>query len=423
MIKTLIIILTTATLLGCSNNPKTNYPQLDYKDWSAQQKLINAVHGPQSYNIDSVIAITDVYEIDGKKYVGLDVIYSEYLHWENLGDLYFDGFEGSEIPSFDTLKFYENFVTDYGKIYGADNVVRIEDVDFFSDCGICQRMYRIKNIRLKMYGVYDNNRKDWNTRPDSKGIKAIPTTPSKKPRNQEYLNERIPKEVQSHFAKDATYYPVTAFEGAVQLDPKNDLHNALEIYMNAINEGNGLVELKMTHPKIINAILKTEGNNYASFLDSAGFLSQHMKLNQVAYIAPIISREDSQYTKLVFIGSFELDFSKVKIAPDVSYLYSMLPLTYQKQYGVSHVIADNETKIITIKSVAIPIYAAYHTQIGEWKFSTMPYSMRGLSLDNYLWQINKDKFDANPEWWVGQMEREKDQIDVIIPQDIILKLE
>ena len=416
MRKTLLLFICFISFHGYSQN--------DHKDWSARQKTVNAVHGPMNYNIDSVIAITDFYEVKGVRYIGLDVIYSEYLHWENLRDLYFDEFERSEIPPFDTLKFYENFVTDYGKIYGADNVVRTEDVDFFSDCGQCERTYRIKNIRLKMYGVYYNDQKKWGTLPDSEGIEILPTPASKKPKSQEALNEIVPKKIQLHFRKDATYHPVAAFEGVVQLDPKNDLHKAIGIYIKAINEENGEEELKMTHPKIVNALrIYTDKKNTAPFLVSTGFLGQYVKMNQVVYIAPVLTSEEIKYTKLIIKGSFELDFSTMEVTPDVSFAFSMLPTMYQQRYGVSNVNADNETKIITISNVEFPIYAVHNSQIGEWKFTTVAYSpLKGISLDN-LWEFTEKTIDASPEQWVEAMEDRKDQIDVIIPPDIILKLE
>ena len=426
MKKSIIIIFSLTILFGCNSQSKIDNTQLDYKDWSAQQKLVTAVTGSRP-DIASVIAITDTIEVDGVKYVGLEVLYSKYLHWEYLGDLYFDDVSIRDVAPFDTAKFFETFEKEYGKIYGEENVERIEDNDYFGNCVPCKRMYVIKNIRLRMYGVLEQeesqySKAKWSVRPDSKGIEIIPKSASSKPKNQEILNKRVPNKIQSYFTEEATYYSVTEFKGTINLEPENELHNTVGNYIKAINDGNGAEELNMTHPKIVNALrLEAENNNTISFLDSAGFLCQNGNLNQVAYISPIISSNGSEYTKLIIIGSFKADFSATEITPDMSYLFSILPEIYKEKYGQSNVNADNETKIISVKNVEFPIYAVNNKEIGGWKFSTIPYSTEGISSAK-LWKDTIKKTDLSADWWAGQMERRKDQIDVIIPSDILLQL-
>jgi len=422
MKQAILILLGAITIFGCNSQPKIDNTQLEYKNWSAQQKLAREVQGAMP-GIDSVVAITDIMEVDGVKYVGLEVLYSKYLHWEYLGDLYFEEVSIRDVPPFDTAKFFETFQKEYGQIYGVENVERIEDNDYFGNCVPCKRTYVIKNIRLRMYGILPKDQERWSVRTDAMGIKKLPINASQKQWKQENLNEFVPEEVQTHFTEVATYFAVTAFKKMITLDTENELQNTIGNYIKAINDGNGTEELKMTHPKIVNGLrLDAEINNTVSFFDSAGFLSQNMKLGQVAYISPIISSKGSKYSKLIIMGSFELDFSTTEVTPDISYLFSMLPTIYKEKYGVSNVNADNETKIISVKNIEMPIYAVYNKEINGWKFSTVPYSYEGISSDK-LWDGTIEKMDLSPDWWVEQMGRRLDQIDVIIPSEILLKLD
>ena len=139
MNKLLLFFICIISLNGSSQD--------EYKKWSARQEVMASVNSPfqGGPSIDSVIGITDVIEIKGIKYVSLEVLYSEYLHWESLHELYYPDHQRGNTNSFDTTEFYENFEREYGQIYGSENVIREEDRRDRWKCSQCRRAYSIKN--------------------------------------------------------------------------------------------------------------------------------------------------------------------------------------------------------------------------------------------------------------------------------------
>ena len=423
MIKTIVSIL-VLSISFCS------FSQPHYKEWNARNQVYNSAKDESSksmvqalekevgVSIDSIVNITNVIEINQKKYACMNALVSRVFDLESIIAVNSkSNFDISELENDinarkDLLKTWKN---KYATIYGEDNVL-IDSVDGFSI---------ISNIPIKIYCAYITDREEiadqWVYIPDTKNVSILLLAPDKEKGMQKVLDRQVPSKIRAEFDETKPFFKPAIFENDFSLLSTKELDKSLLYFIDACNEGNAEFELKMTHPKFLSFVMSmSEKQKVGSSREilSTGILRHLSVIEKPISISEIIENKGIKYAKIVLSGGPKISFGKYKNEESMTAVLGAMYMKLKSQYGEENVTLDKKNWILTIRNQELYLYAIYDSNIDGWQFSMTPYIPQE---ENNNIEFIKNSFSSAQKITSKYLDSLSKSVDFIVPKEVLLK--
>jgi hypothetical protein len=412
MIKTIFSIL-VFSISFCS------FSQSNYKEWNARnqinisatsessESMSQALYKEVGISIDSVISVTNVIEINKKKYAFMNALVSRYFDIETMISINKSKLDNNINNRKEFLNKWQN---KYAPIYGKNNVL-IDSIGGYT---------KISNIPLKIYCAYITDRDEitdqWVYMPDTKNVSVLLLAPDMEKGIQKVLDRNVPTKIRAEFDETKPFFKPSIFKNDFSLLSTIELDKSLLYFIDACNEGNAEFELKMTHPKFLNIAMSDTGSRREIIKN--GLMSSIFIIEKALSKSGIIEKKGQKYAKIVLSGGPKIDFSKQKNEGGMGMALGGMYMQMKSQFGEDNVILDKINWTITVINQELNLYAIYDSEIGGWQFSIIPFvPIKGEENNPLI----KNALSPKQKFTSKYLDSLSESVDFIIPKEVLLK--